>query len=177
LASWLFQPASFERKWFRSGAALYRRGSGGKPLDLREISPGGRGGCGTASSGRGPRVQAAARQKGEEAEGLADAAQGDVKGVVIMGGIEEAVQAGFQEGGLVGLVIEARLEVALAGEMLDVAAEGGEAEAELGGQGAIGHPMHEAEVDLGAGGVRADGTAFDHIYASGGKFPHDAGWG
>jgi hypothetical protein len=109
--------------------------------------------------------------------------QGDVKGMVIKGGIEEAVQAGFQEGqfiqegGLVGLVFEARLEVALAGEMLEVAAEGGGAEAELGGQGAVGHPMHQAEVDLGAGGVRADGTAFDHIYASGGKFPHDAGWG
>jgi hypothetical protein len=131
----------------------------------------------------GPRVQAAAVQKGEEAEGLADAAQGDVKGVVIKGGIEEAVQAGFeegqfiQEGGLVGLVFEALLKAALAGEMFDVTAEGGGAEAELPGQGAVGHPMHEAEVDFGAGGVRADGTAFYHIYAPGGKFPHDAGWG
>jgi hypothetical protein len=103
--------------------------------------------------------------------------------MVIKGGIEEAVQAGFQEGqfiqegGLVGLVFLALLEAALAGEMLDVAAQGGGAEAELGGQGAIGHPMHEAEVDIGAGGMRADGTAFDHIYAPGGRFPHDAGWG
>jgi hypothetical protein len=131
----------------------------------------------------GPRVQAAAVQQGEEAEGLADAAQGDVKGMVIKGGIEEAVQAGIQEGqfiqegGLVGLVFQALLEIALAGEMFDVAAEGGGAEAELPGQGAVGHPMHKAEVDLGAGGVRADGTAFYHIYAPGGKFPQDAGWG
>jgi hypothetical protein len=88
--------------------------------------------------------------------------------MVIKGGIEETVQTDFQEGqfiqegGLVGLVVEALLEVALAGEMLDVAAEGGGAEAELRGQGAVGHPMHKAEVDFGAGGVRADGTAFYH---------------
>jgi hypothetical protein len=102
--------------------------------------------------------------------------------MVIEGGIEEAVQAGFQEGqfiqegGLVGLVFLALLEVALAGEMLDVAAQGGGAEAELGGQGAIGHPMHQAEVDIGAGGVRADGTAFDHNCAPRKGFPHKAGW-
>jgi hypothetical protein len=131
----------------------------------------------------GPRVQAGALQKGEEAEGLADAAQGDVKGAVIKGGIEEAVQADFQEGqfiqegGLVGLVFQALLEVALAGEMFDVAAESGGAEAELGGQGAIGHLIHQAQVDLGAGGMRADGTAFYHIYAPREEFPHKAGWG
>jgi hypothetical protein len=179
----LFQGASFDRKWFRIGAAWSRRGSGGKPLDLRQISLEGRGGCGTAPSGMGPRVQAGAFQQGEEAEGLADAAQGDVKGMVIKGGIEEAVQTDFQEGqfiqegGLAGLVVEVLLEVALAGEMLDVAAEGGGAEAELRGQGAVGHPMHKAEVDLGAGGVRADGTTFYHIYAPGKRFPHYAGYG
>ena len=48
---------------------------------------------------------------GVEAEGLPDAAQGDVKGAEIQGGIEEAVQAGiqefefFQEGGLAGGVL------------------------------------------------------------------------
>ena len=41
--------------------------------------------------------EADALQEGEEAEGFADAAQGDVEGVVIGGGIEEAVQAGIQE--------------------------------------------------------------------------------
>jgi hypothetical protein len=129
----------------------------------------------------GPRVQAAALQKGEKAEGLADAAQGDVEGMVIKGGIEEAIQADIQEGqfiqegGLVGLVFQALLEITLAGEVFDVAAKGGGAEAELGGQGAVGHPMHQAEVDLGAGGVRADGTAFYHIYAPKKKFPHYAG--
>jgi hypothetical protein len=101
--------------------------------------------------------------------------------MVIKGGIEEAVQADIQEGqfiqegGLVGLVVEALLEVTLAGEVFDVAAEGGGTEAELGGQGAVGHPMHQAEVDLGAGGVRADGTAFYHNCAPGKGFPHNAG--
>jgi hypothetical protein len=129
-----------------------------------------------------PRARAAALQKGEEAEGLADAAQGDIKGVMIEGGIEKTVQAGIQEvqfiqeGGLVGLVVEALLEITLAGEMFDVAAEGGGAEAELGSQGAVGHLMHEAEVDLGAGGVRTDGTAFDHICAPWKGLPHKAGW-
>ena len=51
---------------------------------------------------------------GMEAEGLTDAAQGDVKGAEIKGGIEEAVQAGIQEvefiqeGGLAGGVLPAR---------------------------------------------------------------------
>jgi hypothetical protein len=129
----------------------------------------------------GPWLQAAALQKGEEAEGLTDAAQGDVEGIVIKGGIEKAVKADIQEGqfiqegGLVGLVVEALLEVTLAGEVFDVTAEGGGAEAELGGQGAVGHPMHQAEVDLGAGGVRADGTAFYQNCAPRKKFPHYAG--
>ena len=53
---------------------------------------------------------------GVEAEGLPDAAQGDVKGAEIKGGIEEAVQAGiqefqfFQEGGLAGGVLLALLQ-------------------------------------------------------------------
>ena len=77
---------------------------------------------------------------GVEAEGLPDAAQGDVKGAEIKGGIEEAVQAGiqefqlFQEGGLAGGVLLALLPFKVAGEMLGVAAEGGGAEAELPAQ-------------------------------------------
>lgn len=61
--------------------------------------------------------------------------------------------------------------------MFDMAAEGGGAEAELPGQGAIGHPIYKAEVDFGAAGVRADRTAFYHTCAPGREFPHDAGWG
>jgi len=128
------------------------------------------------------RDQAAAFQKIEEAEGLPDAAQGDMVGADLMGGIEEAVQAAvqefqfFQDGGLTELVLPELLEVALAGEMLDVAAEGGRAEAEFGGQGAVGHPIHEAEFNHRAGGVVADGTALYHYGAPGQKFPQDTGW-
>jgi len=119
---------------------------------------------------------------GVEAEGLPDAAQGDVKGAEIKGVIEEAVQAGIQEvefiqeGGLAGGVLPALLKVKLEGEMLGVAAEGGGAEAELPGQGAVGEPLHEAPVDLRAGGVRADGTALHHKFAPRQEFPGDAGW-
>ncbi len=93
------------------------------------------------------RAQAEALQKIDEAEGLADAAQGNVKGAEIKGGIEEAVQAVIQEGEffhegvLEGLIIMALLEFALAGEMLGVAAEGGGAEIELRGQGAVRDPV------------------------------------
>jgi len=127
-----------------------------------------------------------------EPEGLPDAAQGDMDGAETKGGIEEAVQAGiqegqfFKEGGLVGLVLPELLQVKLAGEMLGVAAEGGGAEAELPGQGTVGHPIHEAAVDLRAGGVRADGTAhrleacatraLHHKCTPRKKFPQDAGW-
>jgi len=57
-----------------------------------------------------------------------------------------------------------------------VAAEGGGAEAELPGQGAVGHPLDEAAVDLRAGGVRTDRTAWHHKWAPRKKFPQDAGW-
>jgi hypothetical protein len=102
---------------------------------------------------------------GVEAEGLPDAAQGDVKGPEFQGGIEEAVEADiqefefFQEGGLAAGVLLTRLMVEVPGQMLGVAAEGGGAEAELPGQGAVGQPLDEAAVDLRAGGVRTDGTA------------------
>jgi hypothetical protein len=107
-----------------------------------------------------------------EAEGLTDAAQGDVKGAEIKGGIEEAVQAGIQEfqmsqeGGLAGGVLLALLPVKVAGEMLGVAAEGRGAKAELPAQGAVGDPVNEAAVDLRAGGVSTDGTAWHHTWSS-----------
>jgi hypothetical protein len=129
---------------------------------------------------------------GVEAQGLPDAAQGDVKGAQIKGGIKEAVQAGiqegqfFQEGGLAGGVLPALLQVKLAGEMPGVAAEGGGAEAELPGQGAVGYPLDEAAVDLRAGRVRANRTAhrleacatrvLHHNCAPRQKFPQHAGW-
>jgi hypothetical protein len=89
-------------------------------------------------------AQTAAFKKIDEAEGLPDAAQGDMVGAELLGGFEEAVQAGiqefqfFQEGGLEGLVLLTQQKVTLAGEMLGVAAEGGGAETELGRKGAVG---------------------------------------
>lgn len=64
---------------------------------------------------------AAALLEGEKAEGFADAAEGDEEGVVIGGGVEEAVQAGVeqvqavQHGGLVELVLLAALGLQGAG--------------------------------------------------------------
>jgi hypothetical protein len=127
-------------------------------------------------------AHAATFQERDEAEGFPDAAQGDVKGAEIKGGIEEAVQAVIQEGEffhegvLERLVLLALLEVTLAGEMLDVTAEGGGAEAEFPGQGAVGHPIHKAEINRRPGGMVADGTAFYHTCAPKRKFPQDAGW-
>ncbi len=92
-------------------------------------------------------AQAEAIQERDETEGLADTAQGDVKGTEVMGGIEEAVQAVVQEGEffhdalLVIMVLLAQLEGALAGDMLSVAAEGGGAEGELPSQGAVRDPL------------------------------------
>lgn len=125
---------------------------------------------------------AEALQEGEEAQGLADAAEGDVEGAVIGGGIEEAVQAGieqgqlFQDGVLLGLVRLAALRLKLAGEVLAVAAEGRSGKLIFFGQSAIRHRGPEAQVDLRAGGVRADGTTFDHTCAPREEFPQKAGW-
>jgi hypothetical protein len=68
---------------------------------------------------------------GEEADRLPDAAQGDMKGAEIGGGVEEAVQAGVkevqpvQDSGLVGVVLKALPGVQGPGEMPGVAAKGG----------------------------------------------------
>lgn len=106
-----------------------------------------------------------------EAQGLADAAQGDMEGALIKGGIEEAVQADIeegqfvQEGGLLGLVLAAALGLEVAGEMLGVAAKGRGGQVELGGQGAVRDRGHEGVIDLRPGGVIADGTTFFHTCA------------
>jgi hypothetical protein len=119
---------------------------------------------------------------GVEAEGLPDAAQGDVERAEVKGGIEQAVEAGiqelqvFQEGVLAKLLLLALLPVEVAGEMLGVAAEGRGAEAVLPAQGAVGDAIDEAAVDGRSGGVSTDGTAWHHIWAPREKFPQDAGW-
>ena len=105
-----------------------------------------------------------------------------MEGALIKGGIEEAVQADIeegqfvQEGGLLGFVLAAALGLKVAGEMLGVAAKGRGGKVELGGQGAVRDRGHESVIDLGAGGVIADGTTFFHTCAPRQEFPHDAGW-
>lgn len=118
----------------------------------------------------GPVAQAVAEAflEGDQAQGLADGAQGDEQGVLLGGGVKEAVQAevediqALQEGGKIGLVLAAALQVESAGEMFGVAAQGRDAEAVFFGQGAVGHPQDELAVDLRALGVIADGTTFIH---------------
>jgi len=111
---------------------------------------------------------AAALQEGEEAQGLPDAAQGDVEGVVIRRKVEEPVQAGvqqfqaLQQGGLVGLVLPAALQGQPAGQMPLMAAEGRGGKLELPRQGPVGHRGQQAPIDLRLGGVRTDRTAFYH---------------
>ena len=109
--------------------------------------------------------------EGEEAQGFPDAAQGDEKGALVGGGIEKAVQAVLQEvqtvqeGLLPGLVGPVLLEGKLALKVPGVAAEGRGGEAVAGGQGAEARPIDEAAVDVGAGGVVANGTTFVHGFS------------
>ena len=58
------------------------------------------------------------------------------------------------------------LEGKLALKVPGVAAEGRRGEAVAGGQGAEAHPMDEGAVDVGAGGMVANGTTFVHIRCS-----------
>ena len=101
----------------------------------------------------------------EKPDGLLKAAEGDVEGVEVFGLAEKSVQADFQEvqfvqeGGGVGLVGMARLVGQLAAEMPGVAAEGRRAEVLVGGQGAEGHSIDEAAVDVRERGVVTDRTA------------------
>jgi hypothetical protein len=118
--------------------------------------------------------------EGKEADRLPDGPESNIQGTIFGGGVKEPVKAGIEEvqsiqkRGLVGLVLTATLQVKLAGKMPGVAAKGGGAETELGGQGAVGDPGHEAAIYLRAGRVRADGTAFYHTCAPKQEFPHDA---
>jgi hypothetical protein len=70
----------------------------------------------------------------------------------------------LQEGGKTGLVLLQALLVQGPAQMFGVAAQGRGAEAELLGQGAIGHAPDEQAVDLGALGVIADSATFIHWF-------------
>jgi hypothetical protein len=127
------------------------------------------------------RAQAEAIQERDKAEGLPDAAQGDMMGADIKGRIEEAVQAVIQKGEffhdaiLVIPVLLAQVELALAGDMLGMATEGGGAEAILRGQGAVGDSSQQVAINLKVGIMRADGTALYHTGTPKQKFPEGAG--
>lgn len=106
--------------------------------------------------------------EGQEADGLLEAAEGDVEGVLGFGLEEDAVETDLQkvefvqEAGLMGLML-----VLVAGdqglaEMLEVAGEGRGGQIILVGQGAQGEAVHEGLVDFPEGGVVADGTAVIH---------------
>jgi hypothetical protein len=94
-----------------------------------------------------------------------------MEGAEIGGGVVETVQTGgqevqvVQEGLLPGLVGPVLLEGKLALKVPGVAAEGRGREAVAGGQGAEARPMDEGAVDVGAGGVIADGTTVIHGFA------------
>ncbi len=106
--------------------------------------------------------------KGDEAQGLADGAQGDEEGMMIDGGVKKAVEANAQkvealkQSGELGLVLAAAFEVQVPGEMLEVAAESRRGETMLFAQGAAGLAPEELAVDLRAACVIADGAAFVH---------------
>ena len=97
--------------------------------------------------------------EGQEADGLLDAAEGDVEGVEIFGLTEEAVEAGLQEvelvqeGGLMGLMLVVVVGGQGLAEMLEVAGEGRGGQTVLGGQGAEGEAVHQGLVDVRQGGV------------------------
>jgi hypothetical protein len=109
--------------------------------------------------------------EGQEADGLLEAAEGDVEGVEVFGLTEEAVEAGLQEvelvqeGGLMGLML-----VVVAGgqglaEMLEVAGEGRGGQTVPGAKGAQGEAVHQGLVDVRQGGVVADGTTLVHGFS------------
>jgi hypothetical protein len=112
--------------------------------------------------------QAEAIQERDEAERLADTAQGDVRVVEIYAGLEDTVQAVVQEfescynALLVFPVLLTQVDFALAGDMFGVAAEGGGAEAVLGAQGAVRDSGQQTAINVNAGGMIADGTALYH---------------
>ena len=84
--------------------------------------------------------------KGEDADLLPEAPQGDVQGAETLGGAEEAFEAGlqevqfFQEGLEMGQVLDTALLGQPVGEMPGMAEKGRRAEAMPGGQGVQRHP-------------------------------------
>jgi hypothetical protein len=106
--------------------------------------------------------------EGEDAEGFLDTAQGDVEGVVVLGFVKDAFQAGFEEiqfiqeggvmfmAGLIGGGSQGPLK------MFGVAGERRDRYPVLGGQGTQGQAGLGSPVDFRKGRVSADRTAFIH---------------
>ena len=123
---------------------------------------------GHGSRGRTVKGVADSFPEGQEADGLLNAAQGDVEGVETFGLAEEAVQTGLQEfqllqeGGGAGVLGVAAPGREGAAEMLQVAGESRSRQAIVVGQGAEGQAVHQGAVDLGQGRVIADGAALVH---------------
>jgi hypothetical protein len=106
--------------------------------------------------------------EGEDAEGFLDTAERDVEGAVFLGLVKDAFQAVFikvqfiQEGGvmvLAGLVGRGGQGLP---QMFGMAGEGRDGNPVSGRQGTEGLSGLEGAVDLGEGGMGADGTASIH---------------
>jgi hypothetical protein len=106
--------------------------------------------------------------EGEDAEGFLDTAQGNVEGMMVLGLVKDAFQAGLkevqfiQERGLMalpGLVGDVGQGPA---QMFGMAGEGRDGKPVPGGQGTQGLSGDQGAVDLLEAGVSADGTAFIH---------------
>jgi hypothetical protein len=106
--------------------------------------------------------------EGQELGIFLEAIQGDPQGIAFVGRIEQAAQADFQEvelfqhGMVMFAVLEALDGLPIPGQVPGVAAEGGGAEAILGGQGAVGDPVQQGPVDLLQGFMATNGTRFRH---------------
>ena len=120
--------------------------------------------------GSGPVLQGEAEAflEGEEPDGLPEATQGDMEGAEIGGVVVETVETEgkefqlLQDSLLLGLAGLTFLKADLLVQVAEVAAEGGFGDAKLGGQAGARGSGEEAAVDLGPGGVVADGAAFVH---------------
>jgi hypothetical protein len=153
----------------RRRATAGNRGRGvGKSLDIRRKSRGRLGGCGAGALRAALEIEAQFLPEAQDADGLLNAAQGDVEGVQGLGLEEDAVQADLQEVEMVQELVEVFFPgqpVTLAqgpAEMLEVSGEGRGRDAVPGGQGAEGVAVHQGLVDLRPGGVGADGAAVIH---------------
>ncbi len=114
--------------------------------------------------------------EGQKLDGFLDAGQRDVEGLGFFGLAEEVVQAELQEVKLVQAgselcpLIGEMLVVQGAAEMLGVAGERRGGEAVEGRQGPQGGAVDQGAVDLGEGGVVADGTEARPQAGAGGIF-------